>query len=80
LYKNTLAQNGTLREIRFAVSLTQTGIGKIPTQVTIPAPLLKIVLPDNNLGQPLINAIGEARRQTSGGYIFPHLSNFPVPD
>jgi len=69
LYKNTLAQNGTLRGVRFeayahkktlaegargiAVSLTQTGIGKSTTQVTIPASLPQIILSDNNFCQPL---------------------------
>jgi len=96
LYENTSAQNGTLRGVRFeayahkkilaegfngiAVSLTQSGTGTSTAQVTIPASLPKIILPDNNLGQPLVNGIGEARRQRSGGYILPHLSNFPVLD
>ena len=96
LYENTLDQNGTLKGIRFeayahkkilaegvagiAQSLTTTGSGSATRQFTIPASLPKIVLKDNNLGQPLTDAILETRKNPSGGYLLPHLSNFPVLD
>ena len=96
LYENTLSHNGTLRGIRYeayahkkilvegfngvAMSLTERGTGTTTAQVTIPASLPKIILPDNNLGQPLVNAIGQARGQTSGAYILPSTSNFPAID
>lgn len=96
LYENTLAQNGSLRGIRFeayahkkiltegvngiAVSLTQSGTGTTTAHVTIPASLPKIILPNNNLGQPFVDGVEEARGRTSGGYILPYLSNFPVLD
>ena len=96
LYDNTLDQNDTLKGIRFeayahkkilaegvtgiAQSLTTTGTGSATRQFTIPASVPKIVLKDNNLGQPLTDAILEARKNPSGGYLLPHLSDYPVLD
>lgn len=48
--------------------------------MTIPASLPTIILPDNNLNEHLRSAANNARDLPSGGYLLPHLSNFPVVD
>ena len=76
-HKKILAEGVT----GIAQSLTTTGTESATRQFTIPALLPKIVLKDNNnFGQPLTDDILEARKNPSGGYLLPHLSDFPVLD
>lgn len=95
-YEKTHEQHGTLRGIRFeayahkkilaaglhgiASSLTQKGIGKGTIQVSIPASLPKMVLPNNDLRERLRDVVNLAKGRPNGCYLLPHLSNFPVVD
>jgi RHS (Retrotransposon Hot Spot) family protein len=64
-----------------ATGLTQTGLSSQPPKtISIPAGSQQIKLPNNNLREDLINAVGKAMDHPKGGYLLPHLPNFPVVD
>ena len=61
--------------------LTQAGVSHaIFKNINIPAGSTQINLPNNSLGQDLSDAIRHAMEQQKGGYLLPHLPNFPVLD
>jgi hypothetical protein len=64
-----------------ATRLTQNGLSTAPPiQVTIPALSTKVDLVNNDVGQALQTAVAHARASTTGGYLLPYFSNFPVVD
>jgi hypothetical protein len=63
-----------------AVSLTQQGIGTGTWQLAVPGGASKVALHNNNLGEPLQNAVNDARGRPDGVYLLPSLPNFPVVD
>ena len=64
-----------------AQGLTQTGLSQSgPKTITIPAHASRIRLPTNDVQAQLDAAIQRGRTSANGGYLLPHLSNFPVVD
>mmetsp|Transcript_17972 Transcript_17972/g.48867 ORF Transcript_17972/g.48867 Transcript_17972/m.48867 type:complete len:360 (+) Transcript_17972:392-1471(+) len=65
----------------FAQGLTQTGLSRsAPKTIAIPACARRIRLPTNDVQAQLAVAIQRGRISMNGGYLLPHLSNFPVVD
>ena len=96
IFINTREELGILRGIRYeayahkkllihglvgrATGLTQTGLSKsAPKEINIPAASTRINLPNNNVGPDLVRAVQRARTG-QGGYLLPHLPNFPIVD
>ena len=61
--------------------LTQGGLSNVTFRnISIPAGSTQIDLPNNNVGQELSNAVSSSMAEQKGGYLLPHLPDFPVLD
>jgi len=94
IFHGTREELGVLRGIRYeayahkkilseglkgtAEGLTLKG-SKTTKAISIPVSS-QITLPNNDLDQGLKTAVAKARALPSGGYLLPHLQNFPVVD